>query len=119
MRPRLFVVDDEPVLLSTLAAILNLSGYTAISFATAEETLLAAEADPPSILLCDVHLSGMNGVELAILFKTRYPSCKIALLSGSPETAELLVTAKSQGHEFQVLAKPIHPTDLLAAIEGR
>jgi DNA-binding NtrC family response regulator len=113
---RLFVVDDEPTLVSTLATILNASGYRAVAFTSAEQALHAAETDTPSILFSDVHMPGMNGIELAIKFKTLYPACKILLFSGFPATADLLDEAKSQGHEFQVLAKPMHPTELLTAI---
>jgi CheY-like chemotaxis protein len=114
--PSLFVVDDEPLLVSTLATILNSSGFRAVPFTSAEQALHAAETDAPSILLCDVHMPGINGIELAIRFRALYPSCKVLLLSGFPNTADLLGVAKSQGHNFQVLAKPTHPTDLLNAI---
>ena len=51
--PRLFVVDDELILVSTLAIILNMSGFRAIPFTSAERALQAAETEAPSILLSD------------------------------------------------------------------
>jgi CheY-like chemotaxis protein len=114
--PRLFVVDDEPILVSTLAAILNASGFRAVAFTSAEQAMKAAETDAPSILFCDVHLLGMNGIELAIRFKALYPSCKTLLFSGFPGAADLLRDAESHGHEFRLLAKPMHPTEVLTAI---
>ena len=114
--PRLFVVDDELILVSTLAIILNMSGFRAIPFTSAERALQAAETEAPSILLSDVQMPRMDGIELAIKFKALHPSCKVLLFSGVPNTAERLGVAKSQGHDFQVLAKPIHPSELLNAI---
>jgi DNA-binding NtrC family response regulator len=59
----------------------------------------------------------MNGIELAIQIKSKHPKCKVLLFSGQTVTADLLETANKQGHDFVLLAKPIHPTDLLAAIK--
>jgi hypothetical protein len=44
------------------------------------------------------------------------PGCKILLFSGQAATADLLETARAQGHEFEILAKPVHPQDLLAKL---
>jgi hypothetical protein len=46
------------------------------------------------------------------------PSCKILLFSGQAATADLLEKARMEGHEFEILAKPVHPTDLLAKLRG-
>ena len=114
--PRLFVVDDEPLLVSTLATILNMSGFLALPFQSAAEALQAAETEAPSILLSDVQMPGMNGIELAIQFRGRYPACKVLLFSGFTDTSQLLENAKRQGHNFQVMAKPMQPTELLVAL---
>jgi hypothetical protein len=46
------------------------------------------------------------------------PNCKILLFSGQATTADLLEKARLEGHEFEILAKPVHPTDLLAKLRG-
>ena len=46
------------------------------------------------------------------------PNCKILLISGQAATADLLERARAQGHEFEILAKPVHPTDLLAKLRA-
>jgi CheY-like chemotaxis protein len=111
-----YVVDDEKVIAHTLAAILNASGFRAVAFASPIEALQSAETDQPSLLISDVVMPGMNGIELAIRFKSIHPSCKVLLFSGQAATADLLESASEQGHDFQILSKPIHPKDLLAAI---
>jgi len=61
-----------------------------------------------------VHLPGMNGVELAIPLRARYPQLRLSLFSGRSATGDLVEGARQQGHVFdEVLPKPIHPTVLL------
>jgi len=55
----------------------------------------------------------MSGIDLAIHLSTQLPPCKVLLMSGNNSTAELLKTAQQKGHQFDVLAKPIHPNEIL------
>jgi CheY-like chemotaxis protein len=81
------------------------------------EALDAARAVKPDLVIADVVMPGLSGIDLAIQLKELCPTCKVLLLSGQAQTADLLETARQQGHDFEVLAKPIHPTDLLARIK--
>jgi DNA-binding response OmpR family regulator len=112
--PRIFVVDDEPVISSTLAAIFNMNGYLARSFTDPIEALAAAQSDAPDLLISDVTMPGLSGVDLAIQMRARHPMCKILLFSGQARTLDLLENARVQGHDFHLLLKPVHPTELLA-----
>jgi CheY-like chemotaxis protein len=67
--PRVFVVDDEHVIASTLAAILTLHGYSATSFTSPQEALAAARSSAPDLLISDVLMPGFSGVDLAIQIK--------------------------------------------------
>jgi DNA-binding response OmpR family regulator len=110
------VVDDESSIADTLAEILSRSGYTAITAYDADSALESALLMPPEMLITDVILPGMSGIELAITVKRIFPDCKIILFSGQASTADLLSKANRDGHQFQLLTKPIHPADLLARI---
>jgi DNA-binding response OmpR family regulator len=112
-RPMVLVVDDESVITDTLAEILNRSGYTAIPAYDAEEALESALMMPPELLLTDVMLPGMSGIELAIKVKRIFPDCKILLFSGQAATSDMLAVASRDGHRFDLLTKPLHPKDLL------
>lgn len=92
-----FVVDDEPVIVLTMTAILNLSGFRAKGFKNAEEAIHAISSECPDLLITDVSMPNMNGIELAILFKSLCPNCKILLFSGHMDTTDLLTTAGSIG----------------------
>jgi DNA-binding response OmpR family regulator len=117
MNSRVFVVDDEPMVASTTAAVLQLNGYEVRSFVNSLEALDAARAVKPDLVIADVVMPGLSGIDLAIQLNELCPTCKVLLLSGQAQTADLLETARQQGHDFEVLAKPIHPTDLLARIK--
>jgi CheY-like chemotaxis protein len=114
---RVFVVDDDRVIASTTASILELSGYEAHSFVNPLEVLEAARRVCPDLVIADVVMPGLSGIDLAVRLKQQCPTCKVLLLSGRVETGDLLAAAREQGHDFEVLAKPIHPRDLLARIK--
>jgi DNA-binding NtrC family response regulator len=116
VRRQVFVVDDELIIASTLATILNLSGFSATGFESAEAAIQAAETQRPDLLITDVIMPGMNGIDSAIKFKSHYPDCKTLLFSGQTNTSDLLSAAISGGHNFPILAKPVHPAELLAAV---
>jgi DNA-binding NtrC family response regulator len=61
-------------------------------------------------------MPGMTGVDLAIHFRKAQPDCKVLLFSGQAATVEFLDTARTQGYDFDLLAKPVHPADLLAKL---
>jgi DNA-binding response OmpR family regulator len=116
MRPVVLVVDDESVIADTLAEILSRSGYAAMTAYDADEALEAAMTTPPEMLITDVILPGMNGIELAIKIRRIFPDCKILLFSGQAATVDLLVNANCAGHHFNLISKPIHPKDLVAKV---
>jgi DNA-binding response OmpR family regulator len=115
-KPKVFVVDDEQVIAFTLAAILNQSGFSAIAFTDPRKALVSAESETPDFLISDVMMPQLNGIDLGVQFKAIYPECRILLFSGQAATADLLETARTQGHDFEVMSKPVHPNDLLAAL---
>jgi DNA-binding NtrC family response regulator len=117
-RFRVFVVDDEPIIGFTLATILESAGYTARSFTDPLEALRAAETNCPDYLITDVMMPALNGIDLGIQFKVIYPRVKVLLFSGALHASHLWDESKLKRYNFDVLAKPVHPTVLLAAIEG-
>ena len=115
---RVFVVDDEQVIALTLTTILKQSGFDATAFNSPIEALEKAREESPDLIISDVVMPGMSGVELAIQLQALCPNCKILLFSGQAATADLLSAARKSGHNFELLSKPIHPTDLLRSIQN-
>jgi len=115
---RVFVVDDEFIIASTLATILQRNGFDAVSFTDPLEALSAAELHAPELLITDVVMPTLSGIDLAIAIKKLSPQTKVLLFSGQAATANLLEAARADGHDFELLSKPIHPTDLLKKIQN-
>jgi CheY-like chemotaxis protein len=117
-KPRVLVADDEQVIANTLAIILNQAGFEARAVFSGEKAVETLDTFQPDMLISDVIMTGMTGIEAAIITRQRLPKCKILLFSGQAATADLLEKARTQGHEFEILAKPVHPTDLLAKLRS-
>jgi CheY-like chemotaxis protein len=115
---KVLVADDEQVIANTLAIILNQAGFDARAVYSGEDALQALDTFLPDMLITDVIMPGITGIEVGIAVRTRLPQCNVLLFSGQAATASLLEKARHEGHEFEVLAKPIHPTDLLAKLRG-
>jgi DNA-binding response OmpR family regulator len=118
MKGVVFVVDDEAVIAQTLAVILNQAGFQATAFDRPEKAIAARAELAPDLLISDVMMPGMTGVELAIHFREAQPDCKVLLFSGQAATADLLREAREQGYDFDLLSKPVHPADLLAKLRA-
>jgi CheY-like chemotaxis protein len=113
---KILIVDDERALADSLKAILDDAGYqSAIAF-SGEEALSLAPSFAPDFLLSDVCLPGIDGLTTAIRIREMLPQCLALLISGHAATMDLLRDALGQGHDLEVVPKPIHPTDLLAKI---
>jgi DNA-binding NtrC family response regulator len=112
-----FVVDDEAIIAQPLAVILNQAGFDAFAFDHPDKAITAATETAPQLLVTDVAMPGMTGIDLAIHFRSEHPDCKILLFSGQASTADLLNDARGRGFDFDLLSKPIHPGDLLAKLQ--
>lgn len=117
-KPKVLVVDDEHVIADTLAIILNQNGFDAQPIYTGEDAINQARRVRPNLLISDVIFKNeaITGIDVAIQVRRFVPGCKILLFSGQAATADLLETARAQGHEFEILAKPVHPQDLLSKL---
>jgi CheY-like chemotaxis protein len=117
-KPKVLVADDERVIADTLAMILNQSGFEARAVYSGEKALELATAFEPDMLISDVIMADLNGIDAAIRIRSLLPQIKILLFSGQAATADLLEKARMQGYEFEILAKPVHPQDLLSRLRS-
>ncbi len=117
-KPKVLVVDDERVIADTLAMILNQSGFDARAVYSGEKALEMAASFEPDMLISDVIMADLNGIDAAIRIRALLPSIKILLFSGQAATADLLEKARVKGYEFEILAKPVHPQDLLSRLRS-
>ncbi|MGH9739575.1 MAG: response regulator [Candidatus Acidiferrales bacterium] len=115
-RIRVLVVDDEPTITETLVEILNGEGFDAVAASNSDSALSSAETFAPDVIISDVVMPGMNGVQLGLYIRKLLPKCRIILFSGQTATVDLLRDARSQGHEFEIVPKPIKPQTLISMI---
>lgn len=112
----ILIVDDERTIADTLAVILSRSGFSVRTAYDGKAAFEIAKQDPPTLVISDVVMPEMTGVELAIALKNKIPECRILLFSGQAATADLLDRARAEGHDFAIVSKPIHPKDLIRRV---
>lgn len=114
---RILVVDDERIIADTLAIILRKNGFeTAVAYdgLTAIEK---ARTWHPDLLLSDVAMPETDGIETASQILRLVPRCRVLLIAGQAGiVAKVTEAIEASRHPFQILAKPVHPTELLSHI---
>lgn len=117
-RLRVLVVDDERLIASTVAAILNQHGFEAIPAFGGEEGIERARELRPDIVLTDVLMPRVTGIELGMQLRAEFPEVRVLLFSGQAATMELLHKARAAGYDFELFPKPIHPDELVARLKS-
>ena len=105
MYKTILVVDDEESICQSLRGILSDEGYEVRSVGSAEEALKAVEDDLPDLVLLDIWLPGMDGLEALKILKADYPQVPVIMMSGHG-TIETAVKATKLG-AFDFIEKPI------------
>lgn len=118
MAKRVLIVDDERRVADTAAVIVRGAGHDVAVAYDAESAFERCEAVHPDVVISDVVMPGMSGIKLAIRIRQFYPGCRVLLVSGAVPTLDLLEEARLQGYDFELLAKPVHPTELLSKISA-
>lgn len=115
---RILIVEDEKVVADTLGQILAANAYDIRVAYSAEAALDILSHWSPNVAILDVMLPKMNGIELAVVLKENFAGCHVLLFSGQPSVEGLMQKAKDEGHQFNILAKPVHPSVMLDAISS-
>lgn len=116
MRKTILVVDDERSVADTLAALLQMAGYSTTAVYSAEQALQVVRGAGRSLVISDVIMPGANGVDLAMQVRRLQPQTKILLVSGDAATENVVDSARAVGYTFEVLAKPIPPRQMLMKV---
>lgn len=109
------VVDDEPLLRDLLVQFLSLRGYRALGVKDGPEALSMVEQGPPDLILLDLIMPGMNGVEVLKALKEKDFPGAVIILTGTHNEEVLEEAWALQPQE--VLSKPIDLERLLTAIQ--
>jgi len=110
------VVDDNQLIADTTSAILNQLGFRTITAYDGGTALRMAAESSPDILLSDVMMPILNGVELAISVRKILPETAVLLFTGQTATDDIFEDARRKGYFFEILNKPIHPDELVSRL---
>lgn len=113
---KILLVDDEVEFASTLAERLNLRGMDALTACNGEEALRMIEASPPSVVLLDVMMPGINGLEVLQRIKDQYPALPVILLTGQGSTRSGIEGMRYGAYDY--LMKPVAIEELVEKIRG-
>jgi len=115
---RVLVIDDEKFVADTLVLILKQFGREATAAYNGSSALESAELFRPNVVISDVIMPGMNGIETCKKIQTKFPKCHILLFSGQAATSDLIREARKEGFNWELLAKPIEPEELLSKLDS-
>ena len=114
MFPSVLIVDDEASIRQTLSGILTDDGFEVITASNGYEALKMIESEAPDIVLLDVWMHGMDGIETLKEIKKDNPSIPVILISGHG-TIETAVKATKLG-AFDLIEKPLSIDKVILAI---
>ena len=110
---RVLVVDDEEIIATSLADILNQRGFSAVAAFSGIEAIERAKYAPFDVLVSDLVMPIMGGIELSLEICRIIPDCRVILFSGNAVAIHLLAKAHQNGHDFEIHQKPLHPSVLV------
>jgi DNA-binding response OmpR family regulator len=114
----ILVVDDDPAVARSLAGVFESAGYQAVTAPDGATALKIASGVAIDLALVDVRLPDSDGIQTAVEIYKKLPNCKILLVSGVEDPNEKPQKARSDGINFEILAKPIPPPELLKKVES-
>jgi two-component system nitrogen regulation response regulator NtrX len=116
MPKKILVIDDEKSILQSLAGILSDEGFIPVCVDSAEEGLKRIKSEVVDLVLLDIWMPGMDGIEALQQIKTEYPELQVIMISGHG-TIETAVQATKIG-AFDFIEKPLSYDKILLAIKN-
>jgi len=109
---RILVVEDEPDLRKLLSGILQSGGYHVLAAANADEALRLAQNSPVNLVLTDIIMPGINGVELVARLRAAHSSVTVLYMSGYDRDG----LTRRVDADAKFIPKPFTPQALLARV---
>ena len=109
--PRILIVDDEPILRSTLVEFLQHEGFDAEQAASGEEALRQATVQDFDVAICDVQMPGMDGLELLNRLRQTSPETFVLIITAYATVESAVEAFQAGAHDY--LMKPVIFDDLL------
>jgi DNA-binding NtrC family response regulator len=113
------VIDDEAAIADTLARILRHHGFNTLTEYSARGAAQVAEGFNPDVLITDVVMPGINGIDLAEWFCKTYPECRIILMSANLLNFDSSFLSFKPAQEIAFVSKPVPIPDLLELLSSQ
>ena len=112
------VVDDDPVIQKLLQVNFEMEGYTVLTAGDGLEGLERARADVPDVIICDIMMPRMDGLEVTKALKGDPATAQIPILLLSAKAQQADVAAGQATGADDYVTKPFDPLDLLQRVAG-
>ncbi len=116
MSKKILVIDDEKSILESLAGILSDEGFTPVCVDSAEKGLARLKSEVVDLVLLDIWMPGLDGIEALKQIKADYPELQVIMISGHG-TIETAVQATKIG-AFDFIEKPLSYDKIVLAIKN-
>jgi response regulator RpfG family c-di-GMP phosphodiesterase len=113
-KPSVYVVDDEPQICGLLTRILEREGYAVRAFTSGQEALDAARADPPDLVVTDLMMPGMTGLELVRAVRETHPGVSAVLTTGYASIDNVVDALRSGVNDF--VTKPFSVVEIRSVV---
>jgi CheY-like chemotaxis protein len=116
--PTVLVVDDDPVIQKLLQVNFEMEGYTVVTASDGLEGLERARSEAPDVIVCDIMMPRMDGLEVTRALKgdPNTAAIPILLLSAKAQQADVAAGQASGADDY--VTKPFDPLDLLQRVAG-
>ncbi|HEY2468458.1 MAG TPA: response regulator [Terracidiphilus sp.] len=108
------VIDDDRMVADTLAEILRLNGFSPVALYSGEEAISFTERFQPDVVLSDIRMHRVDGIEAARAIRQRHPECRVILFTASTVNSKTKQAIQRSG--FELLQRPLHPQSVLSAL---
>ncbi len=112
----IYIVDDEALARNGLKLALKKKNYNVQGFGSAESAIKAIDKDPPDLVLLDIGLPGMSGVEALEIIKKRHPEVIIVMITAYEDVQTVVSSMKNGAYEYVV--KPVQMDALLVILRN-
>jgi DNA-binding response OmpR family regulator len=112
---RALVVDDEPSLVRVVTGYLEHEGFVVTTAPDGEQALAAARSDPPDVIVLDLMLPGIDGLEVCRQLRT-FTDAYVIMLTARSEEIDTLIGLSLGADDY--MTKPFSPRELTARIHG-
>src|ERR1700752_4504778 len=114
VKRKVLVIDDDRLVADTLAEILRLHGFSPVALYSGEEAISFVETFRPDIVLSDIRMHHVDGIEAAHVIRQRHPECRVILFTATSVNTQMKQAIERSGFEF--LQRPLHPQNVLSAL---